>query len=474
MDQKVRVRFAPSPTGYLHVGGLRAALFNWLYAHHNNGAFLLRIEDTDRDRSTQEYIDSIIGSLDWTDIKSPEPILIQSSRVTEHLDLINKLLADGKAYKCFCAPKDQDKSSNLESTEDFSGYNRKCRTLTPDACKQAQASGASYVVRFKIPDNLEDIKFNDLIRGQISISSNQLDDFVILRSDNTPTYNFVVVADDAFMGVTHILRGEDHISNTPKQILLYDALELKAPEFGHLPLILGPDGTRLSKRHGATSVNEFKISGYLPDALCNYLVRLGWSHGDQEIFSREELIKFFSLDHVGSKSAIFDIDKLNWINNQYIKNTEAQVLAEYISKNIDINFKNNLEDWSDSQITDFIDLYKDRCNTLVQLVAVLISLYKGLEPSKDLVKVWSNNQTQIALKSLVDKLEGLSDFTKLSISSTIKELSKTLSLKMSDIGQPLRLALTGTDASPSIFDLISILGKKESITRINRFLNLLA
>src|ERR1700733_99493 len=294
----VRVRFAPSPTGHLHIGGMRSAIFNWLFARHNNGSFLLRIEDTDRERSKQEYTDSILASFAWMRIDWDEPVVIQSERAKRHQEVAQKLYAQGKAYYCICTPEQVQDRLAAQSGFDinFMKYDGLCRN----------ASHTKGALRFKIPDDITEVTFHDLIRDTITIGIDQLDDFILVRSDGTPMYNFVVVVDDADMKISHVIRGEEHIANTPKQILLYQACGFPLPYFAHLPMILGPDGNKLSKRDAATGVFEYKQLGYIPDPLFNYLVRLGWSHGDQEIFTREEVIQFFDLAHVGKKGAIFD------------------------------------------------------------------------------------------------------------------------------------------------------------------------
>jgi glutamyl-tRNA synthetase len=343
--QQVRVRFAPSPTGHLHIGGLRTALFNWLFARHHGGAFLLRIEDTDVERSTKEYRDSILESFAWTELVHDEEIVTQSDRIEEHRKVADQLIANGKAYRCFCSPEEVASRYGHAAHEDFFvKYDGHCRTRLA----QADDNDRSHVVRFKLPTDRNEIVFQDLIKGPITIGLDQLDDFIILRSGGYPMYNFVVVVDDAYMGITHIIRGEEHIINTPKQILLYEACEYSVPFFLFFSLILGPSGDKLSKRDGATSVVEYRREGYIPHALLNYLARLGWSHGDQEIFSLSELIEYFSLDRVGNKGAIFDFEKLAWINGMYIREMDEQSLIDAIIRDVDHNFiglGDDLEGW---------------------------------------------------------------------------------------------------------------------------------
>lgn len=457
MSDKVRVRFAPSPTGHLHIGGLRAAIFNWLFARNNNGKFLVRIEDTDIERSKPEYQQSILDSLEWIGITPDEPILIQSSRFDEHKKLIQKLIDEGKAYRCFCPQADAEGPHKYPGT---------CRNLkvTEEDLKRP------FVVRFKLPDlKNESIAFNDLIHGEISFPLDQLDDFIIARSDGTPMYNFVVVADDAYMGITHILRGDEHLNNTPKQILLYRALGYNLPKFGHLPLILNEDGKKLSKRDAAISAIEYKKAGYLPEALFNYLVRLGWSHGDQEIFNREELVKYFTLDSVGKSGAVFDIKKLDWLNSVYLKQKEAKELFELI-KTIDSDFDNKLNNLNREQVYALLDLYKERVKTLVELEKNIIDISKVPENyDQESTSKWTDNNTANYLEKLVQKLQELENWDEVKLSETIKALCKELNIKLPQLAQPIRIALTGSDTSPSVFLLLDILGKQQSIERITIF-----
>jgi glutamyl-tRNA synthetase len=350
----VRVRFAPSPTGHLHIGGLRTALFNWLFARHHGGAFLLRIEDTDLERSTQEYRDSILHSFAWTQLEHDEEIVTQSERIAEHQRVAQQLVDAGKAYRCFCSPEDLIARNKRETSGDFFVmYDGYCR----DRAAQDGDDAKQHVIRFKLPAGRTEVSFDDLIKGTITISLDQMDDFIILRSGGFPMYNFVVVVDDAFMRITHIIRGEEHIVNTPKQILLNEACGYSIPRFGHLPLILGPSGDKLSKRDGATSVVEYRRDGYIPHALLNYLARLGWSHGDQEIFSLSELIEHFSLEHIGRTGAIFDFEKLAWVNSVYLKAMTQEEILDAIVRDVDSHFLTRFT-WNVDKVKQVIGLYK--------------------------------------------------------------------------------------------------------------------
>ncbi len=457
----VRVRFAPSPTGHLHIGSLRTALFNYLFARHNNGIYLVRIEDTDTQRSKPEYTRSIFASLKWLDLQPDEPIVVQSNRIDEHKKIIADLVESRKAYRCYCSP-DQVMVRHQEKHpgDPFVKYDGLCRE------KKLNENG-DYVIRFALPKDRHEIIFDDLIRGRVTVTRDQLDDFIIARSDGRPMYNFVVVVDDAFMEITHVIRGEDHISNTPKQLLLYEACGYNVPQFAHLPLILGPSGDRLSKRDAATSVLEYTQEGYLPNALINYLVRLGWSHGDQELFTREQLIEYFALKDVGKKGAIFDLNKLQWVNSMYIKETSAQDLYAYILEYIKTDFKEKLARWDEQRIFDAIDAYKQRVHTLKELVDVIMHLYVGPHTfDEQAIKKWVDSETKKYVHELYIVLEQQEPFVSDQLSSAIKNMTKQLGIKFVAIAQPIRIALIGHDSGPGVFALLTILGKKESLRRI--------
>ena len=462
-EKKVRVRFAPSPTGHLHIGGLRTALFNWLFARHHGGAFLLRIEDTDLERSTQEYRDSILNSFAWTALEHDEEIVTQSDRIKEHQRVAHELVERKKAYRCFCSPEDvvarYDKKTAGDAFVMYDGY---CR----DRAAQADDVTKNYVVRFKLPSDKKEIIFEDLIKGQIVIDIDQLDDFIILRSGGYPMYNFVVVVDDAFMRITHIIRGEEHIINTPKQILLYEACGYELPLFGHLPLILGPSGEKLSKRDGATSVIEYRREGYIPAALLNYLVRLGWSHGDQEIFSLSELIQFFSLDHIGKKSGIFDFEKLAWVNGMYIRQMTDEEILDVIIRDVEPNIM-ALVAWNNETVKRVVGLYKERVKTLKNLVEELVLVHNGptVYDAEDMKK-WITPDTKQHINALIEVLGNHGAFTHDDLAQAVKELAAQLGIKLVVLLQPVRLALIGKASGPGVFDLLSVIDKEKSIARL--------
>lgn len=467
----VRVRYAPSPTGHLHLGSLRTALYNWLFARHTGGVFLVRIEDTDLERSKPEYTESIMESLHWASISPDEPIVIQSERNGVHRQVADQLLAEGKAYKCYCTAEElHARLGESAATEgSYTRYDERCRNrqaIPADA-------GKSFAIRFKIPHDREYVSFEDLIRGTVRFERDQLDDFIIVRSDGSAMYNFVVVVDDAFMKISHVLRGEDHISNTPKQILLYEACGYSLPQFAHFSMILGPDGHRLSKRHGATAVLDFKKRGFLAHALCNYLVRLGWSHGDQELFTTQELIQYFSLDHMSKKGAIFDIKKLEWVNSMYIRQLSPEELEGLIERDVEPDFKKYVSNWSSFILHQMITLYKERVKTLKELVDDLRDLHTRPHASNLDNPVFKNTSVSMYLKAFLGGLEKLEVVNHDTVDALIKEIVQRYGVSYPDIAKPLRVALTGKTSSPGVADLIANLGKEESIQRLEYALNYL-
>jgi glutamyl-tRNA synthetase len=459
----VRVRFAPSPTGHLHIGGLRTALFNWLFARHHGGAFLLRIEDTDVERSTQEYRDSILHSFAWTQLEHDEEIVTQSERIAEHQKVAQQLVDAGKAYRCFCSPEDLTaRYQNTTSGDFFVMYDGHCRNRVAENGDDTK----QHVIRFKLPAGRTEVSWDDLIKGNITISFDQMDDFIIIRSGGFPMYNFVVVVDDAFMRITHIIRGEEHIVNTPKQILLNEACGYSLPQFGHLPLILGPSGDKLSKRDGATSVVEYRRDGYIPHALLNYLARLGWSHGDQEIFSLSELIEHFSLEHIGRTGAIFDFEKLAWVNGVYLKAMTEEEILDAIIRDVDTHFLTRFT-WHVDTVKHVIALYKERVKTLKMLVQEALLVHNGTS-ERDVADMekWITADSPLHLDAIIEMLEKQELFTHDSCAAAAKELAATLGIKLVTLLQPIRLALIGKASGPGVFDLLTILGKTETVARL--------
>jgi glutamyl-tRNA synthetase len=465
-QKPVRLRFAPSPTGHLHIGGLRTIIFNWLLARHNNGSFLIRIEDTDLERSKPEYTESILQTLQWMGVESDEPVVIQSERVPEHRRIAQELVASGKAYYCSCSQEQVIERHKQKYGQDdmFIKYDGTCRgTQSPDATKKQ-------VIRFALPA-VQSVSWHDLVRGEITTELNQLDDFIIIRSDGMSMYNFAVVVDDAFMRISHIIRGEEHVSNTPKQILLYQALDYALPEFGHVSMILGPSGEKLSKRDGATSVLEYKTMGYLPDALFNYLVRLGWSHGDQELFTREQLVDLFTIHAVHKKPAIFDVVKLEWFNATYIRQSTPEQLWKRLVEDVDHALFKSIT-FTDTQILALIALYKDRVKTLQELAQELLLIHtSAVQYNESDLAQHVTAQTASHLEHIVQILASQELFTVDLITEQIKALAKTLGVKLVQLAQPMRIALVGKSASPGVFDLIAILGKQVTIARLKALID---
>lgn len=457
--EKVRTRFAPSPTGFLHIGGARTALFAWLYARHCKGQFILRIEDTDQQRSTEESTNAILDAMTWLGLDWDEGPFFQAQRVDMHRAMVKKLLDEGKAYYCVCTPDELDEKRKRALAEGRKPkYDGTCRDKNLPKTTQA-------AVRFRCPPSGVTI-VNDLIKGIITFNNEELDDLIIERRDGYPTYNFAVVVDDAEMEITHVIRGDDHVNNTPRQILLYEALGYKVPHFGHVSMIMGSDKTRLSKRHGATSVMAYKDMGYLPEAIVNYLVRLGWSYGDQEIFTLDELIAFFTLETVGKSAAIFNPEKLLWLNQYYIKESSSQRLVQEM-----IPF------WQQSGVTtedqDFLihicDDVKSRAKTLVELAeSSLFYFMDDVAYESDAAESFLKAEIVEHLATVAERILSLQDYTKKGIETFLRSIAEEKGFKLKVIAQPLRVALTGKTVSPGIDEIMVTLGKERVIQRINR------
>ncbi len=458
---EIRTRFAPSPTGFLHIGGARTALFNWLFARHHQGAFILRIEDTDQLRSTEESTRAILDAMTWLGLTWEEGPYFQAQRVHLHKEAVERLIGEGKAYYCVC-PQEllEEKRKKALATGQKPKYDGTCRDRnlpkSPDS-----------VVRFRCPHTGVTI-VRDLIKGTVQFSNEELDDLVIERSDGYPTYNFAVVVDDALMGITHVIRGDDHLNNTPRQILIYEALAYPIPEFGHVPMILGSDKTRLSKRHGATSVMAYKDMGYLPEALVNYLVRLGWSYGDQEIFTAKELIEYFSLDSVGKSAAVFNPEKLLWLNQHYIRQSEAGRLALEIVpflENMGIRVPNG--DFVKSVVLDL----QSRSKTLIEMAESAAFYFSDdITCDEKLRKEYLNPEGLGYLEAVMQRLPALERFTKEGIENLLRTIAEERGAKLKAVAQPLRVALTGKTVSPGIDQVMMTLGKERVLQRIQKVL----
>ncbi len=461
----VRTRFAPSPTGYLHVGGVRTALFSWLYARKHEGQFILRIEDTDRERSTQESVDAILEGMAWLGLIHDEGPYYQTLRFQRYREVIKKLLDEGKAYKCYCSRERLDNLREQQmANKQKPRYDGHCRDL-----QDTPPEGVKPVIRFKNPQDGEVI-IKDLIKGLVTVGNTELDDLIIARSDGTPTYNLTVVVDDWDMEITHVIRGDDHLNNTPRQVNILQALGAPIPQYAHVPMILGDDGQRLSKRHGAVSVMNYKDDGYLPEALLNYLVRLGWSHGDQEIFSIREMIDLFDLSDVNGKPSAFNTEKLIWLNQHYLKESPRDSVATHLLYHLQ---KQGLDMASGPPLMQLIEVQAERCKTLKELVETSRYFFTdAVEYDDKAVQKHFKAAIKPALSTLAEKLATLTTWTKEIIHATIEEVAQQYELKFAKIAQPLRIAVTGGTTSPSIDITVALIGQQRTIKRIQQALSL--
>jgi glutamyl-tRNA synthetase len=481
MTNEVRVRFAPSPTGHLHVGGARTALFNWLFARGRGGKFILRIEDTDLERSTEESYRGIVEALRWLGLEWDEgPIVagdfgpyFQSERRHTYTDYAGRLRSEGKAYYCFCTPEELTvMREELKSQGKDPMYTRRCRDLAADVVEARLGDGTPYVIRFKAPLGGE-TAFEDIVRGKVTFPNPQIDDFVIMKSDGYPTYNFAVVVDDSLMRISHVIRGEDHLSNTPKQVMLYRALGVAVPRFAHVALIMGSDGTRLSKRHGATSVGQFAEDGYLPEALVNYLALLGWAYDDRtEIFTVDDLVGKFSLEKVSSKAAVFDYDKLQWMNAEYMKRRPTEDKVELVIPHLEKSglVASPVSDESRVYIHRVVDALGERLKVACQIVELAGYFFKetfDYDPEA-VEKFLMRHHVSPAFKILEERLRGLEPFDQTTIEPVMKALVSEMGLKTGDLFQPVRVALTGARHSPGIYDVMAVLGKARVLERLQR------
>lgn len=464
---KVKTRFAPSPTGYLHVGGARTALYSWLYARHAKGTFVLRIEDTDLERSTPEAIDAIMEGMNWLDLSWEEGPYFQTKRFDRYNQVIDEMLAAGTAYRCYCS---KERLEKLRETQMANGekarYDGHCRCAD---VQKAHDSREPHVVRFANPTD-GSVIFNDLIRGPIEIANKELDDLIIRRTDGSPTYNFCVVVDDWDMEITHVIRGEDHINNTPRQINILKALGAPLPQYGHVSMILGDDGQKLSKRHGAVSVMQYRDDGYLPEALLNYLVRLGWSHGDQEIFTIPEMIEYFTLDAVSRSASAFNTEKLLWLNHHYINHLDADYVAQHLMWHMQKQGY-NLEQGPD--LMTIVKLYAERSKTLKEMAESCAYCYIDFDEfdadaAKKHLRPVAKEPLELAKQKIaaIDEL----DWQIETIHHAIQATADDLSVGMGKVGMPLRVAVTGSGQSPSVDATIHAVGKQRVLARIDKAL----
>ena len=457
----VRTRFAPSPTGYLHIGGARTALFCYLFARQQGGEFVLRIEDTDRARSTEESVQAILDGMEWLGLEYDEGPIFQTHRFDRYREVVNQLIEAGHAYHCYCTPAELDemREAAMKAKEKprYNGYWRD-RTDTPP-------EGVEPVVRFRNPLDGAVI-IEDAVKGEIVIENSELDDLIIMRSDGTPTYNLTVVVDDMDMKITHVIRGDDHVNNTPRQINILSALGATLPVYAHLPMILGEDGKRMSKRHGAVSVMQYKEEGYLPEGLLNYLVRLGWSHKDQEIFPLDEMIKLFSLEAVNRSGAVFDNQKLNWVNQHYIQESDADALGDALMpylKSAGINTEGG------PAVSAVADLLRDRAKTMVEMAQVATMFYQAPDHyDEKAMKKQIKPETPAILQHVADKLTGLPEWSDAAIDEAIKASVAEQEIGFGKVGLPLRVALTGNTSSPALDKTLALIGREQVLTRIER------
>jgi len=452
-------RFPPSPTGYLHIGGARTALFNWLYARKTKGRFVLRIEDTDAARSTSESVDAILESLEWLGIDWDEGPYFQTQRYPIYNEYIEKLIESGHAYHCSCTPEEVDAMREEAKAKGRKPmYNGKCRHLNLQR-------GDHTVVRLKTPDTGVTV-VEDMVKGNTAFQNSEIDDFIIRRSDGSAMYNLAVVIDDITMGVNTIIRGDDHLINTPKQMLIYAALGADIPVFGHVPMVLGSDKARLSKRHGAMSVGEYRKMGFLPDAMINYLVRLGWSHGDQEFFERDELIQKFDLEHLGRSASMFDTDKLMALNAKHIQKKTPEELAGpliFHLKELGIDAEN------DAFTQGVVQTLQARSKTLVEMAQGAVFYYKdGVEYDQTAADKFLTPDILFVLEKSAERIEALAPYTQKALEAAFKLILEETGLKFGKIAQPLRVAVTGTTVSPGIFEMLLALGKEKAIARIKK------
>jgi len=455
----IKTRFAPSPTGYLHVGGARTALFSWLYARKQGGKFILRIEDTDLERSTQESVDAIFDGMNWLGLTHDEGPFYQTQRFDRYKEIIQQLLEQGDAYYCTCSREELDQlREQQKANKEKPRYNEKCRGLQ-------HSSDGNSVIRFKNPADGE-VVIADLVKGDIVVANKELDDLIIARSDGTPTYNLTVVVDDMDMGVSHVIRGDDHINNTPRQINILKALGAELPQYAHVPMILGSDGARLSKRHGAVSVMQYRDEGFLPGALLNYLVRLGWSHGDQEIFSMDEMVELFDLKDVNVSASTFNPEKLLWLNHQYIMNSKPEHVAEHLQWHMD---NQGIDLANGPALVEIVKIQRERSKTLVEMAQSSRYFYQEVESyDEKAAKKNFKKGVEIVLQRLMDEFSQMEQWDGEKLHQIVLDMAESMELKLGKVAQPLRVAISGAGVSPAIDITLSLLGREKTLSRMAR------
>ena len=464
---KIKTRFAPSPTGFLHVGGARTALYSWLFARHHQGEFVLRIEDTDLERSTPEAIEAIMDGMNWLSLDWDEGPYYQTKRFDRYNAVIDEMLEAGTAYRCYCS---KERLETLRETQMANGekprYDGRCRDS-----HEHHAADEPHVVRFRNPQE-GSVIFDDQIRGPIEFSNQELDDLIIRRTDGSPTYNFCVVVDDWDMGITHVVRGEDHINNTPRQINILKAIGAQVPVYAHVSMILGDDGKKLSKRHGAVGVMQYRDDGYLPEALLNYLVRLGWSHGDQEIFSVDEMKALFSLDAVSKSASAFNTEKLQWLNHHYINALPPEYVATHLQWHIE---QQNIDTRTGPELAKLVTLLGERCKTLKEMAASCHYFYQDFSVfDADAAKKHLRPVARQPLEVVRDKLAALTDWNAETVHGAIQQAADELGVGMGKVGMPLRVAVTGAGQSPGLDVTVEAIGRSRSVARIEKALAFIA
>ena len=457
----VRTRFAPSPTGYLHIGGARTALFSWAYARKHGGQFILRIEDTDLERSTEASVQAIFDGMSWLGLDYDAGPFFQMQRMPRYKQVLKQLIDEGHAYHCYCSKDELDTMREAQRAKgEKPRYDGRCRSRT------TSAHGVEPVVRFKNPQQGV-VVIDDIVKGNVAVSNSELDDLVIARPDGTPTYNFCVVVDDWDMEITHVIRGDDHLNNTPRQINILQALGAPLPRYAHVPMILGHDGERMSKRHGAVSVMQYFEEGYLPEALLNYLARLGWAHGDAEIFSLDELVEWFNLESISKSAAKFDPEKLAWVNQQYLKTADNARLVELASP---FMARDGLDTTQGPDAAEVLGLLKERVSTVKELADAAVYFYRPLEAPEDMCKQHLTPAVKPALEDFSTRLDTV-EWTRAGLSALIKEICATYQLKMPQVAMPLRVMITGETQTPSVDAVLALIGRDEVIRRLRAHLS---
>lgn len=459
----IRTRFAPSPTGYLHIGGARTALFCWLYARKHGGTFILRIEDTDLERSTTESVNAILEGMTWLGLEYDEGPFFQTHRFDRYKEVIQQLLDQGHAYHCYCSKEELDtmRAEQMERKEK-PRYDGRCRH------RQEPREGVAPVVRFCNPIEGE-VVIDDIVRGRVVIKNAELDDLIIARSDGSPTYNLTVVVDDWDMQVDHVIRGDDHLNNTPRQINILRALGAAPPRYAHVPMILGSDGARLSKRHGAVSVMQYRDDGYLPEALLNYLVRLGWSHGDQEIFTMDEMIQLFDVDHINHSASTFNPDKLLWLNHHYLMHSDPAHVAHHLRYHLG---RLGIDPSQGPEPAEVVLAQRERCKTLVEMAQASAFFYQDIQAYEEkAAKKHLTAASAPALAALREQLAAVADWEKTALHEAVNGVAEQLGIKLGGVAQPLRVAVCGTSVSPPIDATLALLGREKTLARLQQALD---